>query len=76
MYFMQENVSEVARLRQQIEVEYLAASQGLTGLACGTSQHSFITARMENLGACHEKLIALVGSQEAIQIMAEVLEDL
>ncbi len=63
-------VSEVAQLRQQIADEYLAAQSGLTGLASGTSRHQFITARLENLGVIHERLIELVGSDEAIKIVA------
>ena len=43
--------SEVARLREQIRLEYEAATQGIEGLALGTAQHQFITARLENLGS-------------------------
>ena len=45
--------SEVARLLSKITAEYEAAQRGLSGLAYGTSQHDFITARMENLGQLH-----------------------
>lgn len=48
-----EQRSEVARLLAQISAEYEAAQRGLTGLAYGTSQHEFITARMENMGQIH-----------------------
>ena len=41
--------SEVARLRAQIEAEYQAAQQGLTGLAAGAARHAFITAKMERM---------------------------
>ena len=41
--------SEVARLRQRIADEYLAAKYGLTGLASGVSKHEFITARMASM---------------------------
>lgn len=66
--------SEVARLRQQIEMEYEAAERGLYGFAEGAAQHAFITARMENIGTCFEELQGLVGPQQAIQIMAEAFE--
>jgi hypothetical protein len=68
-------VSEVAQLRQRIAEEYQAAKWGLSGLACGTAQHIFITARMENMSRCHEQLSILVGSeQEATRLVAETLE--
>ncbi len=68
-----ENYSAVARLRQQIEQEYEAARQGLTGLAQGMSQHTFITARMEHMGVYHVQLAALVGEQEAARMVYEIL---
>ncbi|MBA2678742.1 MAG: hypothetical protein H0U76_10170 [Ktedonobacteraceae bacterium] len=40
------SVSEVAQLRERIANEYRAAKWGLSGLAYGTAQHQFITARM------------------------------
>ncbi len=52
----QEQRSEVAKLLSQISAEYEAAQRGLTGLAHGTSQHEFITARMEHMGQLHGQL--------------------
>ncbi len=69
-----ESKSEVARLMQQIELEYEAAQRGMYGFAAGTAKHEFITARMENMGKCHEKLIALVGEREATKALAQALE--
>lgn len=66
--------SEVARLMQQIAAEYMAAQAGLSGLASGTSQHAFITARLENIGRCHEQVSTLVGSEQAARLLAETLE--
>jgi hypothetical protein len=43
------NNSEVARLMQKIDAEYTSATQAVHGLAQGTGQHTFITARMENM---------------------------
>jgi len=37
-----ENKSEVARLMQQIELEYEAAQRGLYGFAYGAAKHEFI----------------------------------
>ncbi len=60
--------SEVARLLAQIDDEYEAAKSGLTGLAQGVSQHSFINARMEQVSRLHLQLRALVGD-EAIRMI-------
>ncbi|HJT58773.1 MAG TPA: hypothetical protein VJ761_19845 [Ktedonobacteraceae bacterium] len=68
--------SEVRQLIQQIELEYEAAQRGLSGLAAGTARHEFITARMENIGVCHESLKELVGEQQASAILTETLERL
>jgi hypothetical protein len=61
---------------QQIAAEYMAAQAGMSGLAMGTAQHKFITARMENMGRCHEQLNTLVGEQEATKLVAETLDNL
>ncbi len=67
-----EQRSEVARLLSQISDEYEAAQRGLSGLSYGTSQHEFITARMENMGNLHSELQSLVGDA-AIAMIAEQL---
>ena len=69
-----ENKSEVARIKRQIELEYEAAQRAMHGFAAGAGKHQFITARMENMGRYHEKLISLVGEQEATKALAEALE--
>ena len=46
----------------------------LYGLAQGTAQHAFITAKMERIGECHEALKVLVGEHEANMLLAETLE--
>ncbi len=68
------NKSEVARLMRQIALEYEAAQRRMYGFAAGAGKHEFITARMENMGRCHEKLVTLVGEQEATKVLAEALE--
>jgi|SRR6266566_4485244 len=69
--------SEIARLRQRIADEYLAAQWGLTGLAYGASKHHFITARMEHMGEALMTLTDLIGSpEEAGKMVADTLEDL
>jgi hypothetical protein len=54
--------SEVARLLAQIDAEYEAAERGLTGLALGTTQHAFVTARTEHTCQLHKELWTLVGN--------------
>jgi hypothetical protein len=66
--------SEVARLTKQIADEYQAAQNALTGLALGTARHAFITARMEHIEGCRQKINRLVGEQEGIRLVAETLE--
>jgi len=56
------------------EKEYAAARLGLSGLAYGSSQHAFITQKMENMGKLHEQLKTLVGEMPAIALVAEQLD--
>ena len=70
-----ENKSEVARILAQIAQEYEAAHNGLHGLSQGTARHSFITARMENMGKLQVELEKLVGD-EAIGMIAARLDQL
>lgn len=67
------NRSEVARLLAQISTEYQAAQNGLSGLSSGGARHDFISARTENIGKCHEELTELVGPDQAISIIANVI---
>ena len=68
------NKSEVAQLLERIELEYQAAQRALTDYAC-VAPHEFITARMEQMGQCHETLQQLVGEQEAIKLLVQVLKE-
>lgn len=68
--------SEVAQLLRQIDLEYGAARQALIGPALGNAQHDFITARMERLTSCHEKLCTYVGVQEASRLLIERMESI
>lgn len=72
---MSENKSEVARVLEQIELEFQAAQRGLYGLAFGSAKHEFITSKMEQMGKLHEKLQTMVGEQEAVKLLAETLEN-
>ena len=71
---MSENQSEVARLMRRIEEEYTAAQRALSGLMVGVATHQFITARMENIGRCHQQLRTLVG-EKAIMLVAQAMQE-
>jgi hypothetical protein len=64
-------MSEITRLREQIELECEAAKQGLEGLAIVAS-HDSINARMERLWDYRQELAQEVGEQEATNILYEV----
>src|SRR5450759_5279617 len=72
---MQTNISEVARVRQTIAAEYLSAQLGLSGLAEGTSRHSFITNKMERMGESFETLAEMMGKEQAIRLVAQTLQE-
>jgi hypothetical protein len=64
--------SEVERLLAQINSEYEAARQGLSGLAQGIGQHRFITKRMEQIAELHSQLRELVGDEAMVLITQEL----
>ena len=68
------NQSEVARLMRQIELEYEAAQRFMHDFAAGAGKHEFITARMENMGRCHQRLTALLGEREGTLAYAQAME--
>jgi hypothetical protein len=69
------SLSEVARLRARIEAEYQAAWNGLHGLASGTARHDFINKKMEDMGGSVEELRQVAGSEVAMKIVVEVMND-
>jgi hypothetical protein len=75
MLEMEEHDSEVTRLLSRFRAEYEAAQWGLSGLAFGTSQHKFITAKMENMWKVHAELHDIVGDT-AMVLIAEDLNRL
>ncbi|MBO0783607.1 MAG: hypothetical protein J2P37_32755 [Ktedonobacteraceae bacterium] len=66
--------SEVARLRAQIEAEYVAGQQALSGIAAGTARHQVITARLERMRVVKDALAQQIGEREAMHVFCEVLE--
>ena len=66
------NSSEVARLREQVELEYEAMMRGLTGFAEGSAMHEFISARMARVESYHDKLAKEIGDDKATQIIFDL----
>lgn len=64
--------SEIARLREQVELEYEAMMQGLVGFAEGSSIHEFISARMARVGEYYDALEREIGEYEATQIICDL----
>ena len=65
--------SEVARLREQIEMQSKAAWQGFYGYA-EVGKHELITHRFEQLGESFEHLSREIGPDAAIAVVIEALE--
>jgi hypothetical protein len=51
---------------RQIDTEYQAAQWGLSGLAQGTAQHEFITAKLERMEDARQELVQLVGDENEV----------
>jgi hypothetical protein len=66
------NRSEVAQLRQQIEMELTSMWHGLNGYASGTARHNFIHRRMECVGVCQDMLAQYLGEQAATQMVCQM----
>ena len=62
------NQSEIARLQQQIALEYEASRIGLTGLSA-TASHAYITARQQNIARCFAELVEFVTPEEAMALL-------
>jgi hypothetical protein len=59
--------SEVARLMQQMALEYQAAQRALESVAL-TATHEFITKRMENMSSIRDELARHVGEEAATRM--------
>ncbi len=66
------SASEVAHLREQVELEYEAMMQGMSGFAEGSAMHEFISARMARVESYHGALTQEVGEYEATRIICEL----
>lgn len=67
--------SEIARLRERIEQEYLASKRVFTNFT-PTAKHEYITKRQENIGLCFDELSKIMPPEEAIALVAETLNAL
>lgn len=65
------NNSEIARLRQQIAVEYEAAERALHSPTI-TAPHEFITKRMERMWEHVQAAEQVVGKESMQQVFAEL----
>lgn len=67
------NQSEVARLIQQIGLEYQSAQWGLSGYA-EVARHEVINAKYGRLGELVEQLGEHVGEDEAMGVLVKVMD--
>ncbi|GCE09253.1 hypothetical protein [Dictyobacter aurantiacus] len=63
-------MSEVAALRQQIEMECEVMKRAMSGFKV-TASHDMINYQYTSIGNLQEQLAAIVGEQEAAQITVE-----
>ena len=63
-------VSEIAKIREQIELECKALANLM--LCSAVASHQSITNRLENLDRHREQLSTLVGEQEAAKIVVSI----
>ena len=66
------NQSEIAQLRQQIELELTSMRYGLNGFASGSARHTFIHTRMDRVGACQDMLAQYLGEHAATEIVCQM----
>jgi hypothetical protein len=66
--------SEVARLREQIELEYEASRLALYGPAMGIARHEIIQAHMANAQQYGQRLIEQIGPDEALPIIVAAMD--
>jgi hypothetical protein len=64
--------SEIALLREQIELELQAMRRGIGGFALGTARHAFIQARMEQVGSYQDSLASYIGTDAATHVVCKL----
>jgi hypothetical protein len=68
-------MSEIARLRKQIELECQSMKQALYGYAVIAS-HDAINHKYDTIGRYQEQLEQLVGEQEAAEIVCDLYAEI
>ena len=63
-------MSEIARLKQQIELECEAMRQAMDGFRV-TASHDIINHRYDSIGGLQEQLATFIGEKDSIQIAVE-----
>ena len=66
-------MSEVARLKQQIEIECEAMRLAIIGFRM-TASHDIINRQYEQLGEHYESLGKLIGEKRAVEVLIATLE--
>ena len=66
-----DNKSEIARIREQVELEYQAASRVFTDFT-ETARHEYINQRQVNIAACFNELRQYMTPQAAMEVIFEV----
>jgi hypothetical protein len=70
------NTSEVARLREEIELQLEAMQRGLYGFANGSARHAFVRARMDRIGEYQHTLTGYIGEQDADQLVCSLYSEI
>jgi hypothetical protein len=70
-----EGKSEVARLRCQIEAEYIAMQRGLYGLALGRARHQVIAFHLRRADRLCAQLAHYVGEKAALQTLCQLYDE-
>jgi hypothetical protein len=70
---VEQNQSDVARLKEQLDAECAAARRALYSFA-ETGKHAYITRRMEKVGEVHDELIERIGEERATELLVRAME--
>ena len=70
------NKSEVACLREEIELQLEAMQRGLYGFASGTARHAFVRARMDRIGEYQHTLTRYIGEEDADQLVCSLYSEI
>lgn len=68
--------SEVARIREEIELQLEAMQRGISGFASGSARHSFIRARMDRIDEYQHRLTDQIGEQDADQLLCSLYSEI